>query len=564
MKQLGCLRFLLRQGLAIRGHTEDEGHLRQLLQLIREEGSSKIKINKEYLSPVVVNEQIRIIGHSILRELLTNIREAEYFAVLADETCDASQKEQLSVCIRWVDSNFTIHEDLIGFVHMIRTDADTLSKAIMDVLVRCSLPLSKCRGQGYDGAAAMMGHLRGVAARLRQEEPAALHVHCWAHCLNLCLQDVAKSCHLVRDSLCLVSEISHLIRNSPKRSAVFQKLKDQVSQDSPGLRPLCPTRWTVRTAAIQGALSNYQALVQTMTEISETCHDEYGTKAKGLLNQLEKFEVYFGLELSHTIFSSTEQLYVQQITIDEACTAANVVTKFLQHQREDATFSSFYERVQDTCKKLVGAEPRLPRYRVPPRRLDSGNAAHRYADPQAYYRRAYREAFDLVMNEMQRRFDQDTLQVPRNIEKTLIEAANWNGTEPQVQVSKQVAHLYQKDIDFDRLQRQLNMLSELVNVANENPRFNSGLKKVTSVRTVVDIMQETPGGKLMFGKIRKLAQILMTIPVSTATAERSFSALRRLKTYLRSTMTQQRLNSIALAHCHKQQLDNINMRHVAK
>ena len=37
----------------------------------------------------------------------------------------------------------------------------------------------------------------------------------------------------------------------------------------------------------------------------------------------------------------------------------------------------------------------------------------------------------------------------------------------------------------------------------------------------------------------KLFCLALTVPVTTCTAERSFSALRRLKTYLRSTMTQE-------------------------
>jgi hypothetical protein len=37
----------------------------------------------------------------------------------------------------------------------------------------------------------------------------------------------------------------------------------------------------------------------------------------------------------------------------------------------------------------------------------------------------------------------------------------------------------------------------------------------------------------------KVMKIVLTMPVSTCTAERSFSCLRRLKTYLRSTMTQE-------------------------
>ena len=49
--------------------------------------------------------------------------------------------------------------------------------------------LDKCRGQAYDGAANMSGKHRGIAALIKQEENAAVHVHCLAHSLNLSLQD---------------------------------------------------------------------------------------------------------------------------------------------------------------------------------------------------------------------------------------------------------------------------------------------------------------------------------------------------------------------------------------
>ena len=52
-------------------------------------------------------------------------------------------------------------------------------------------------------------------------------------------------------------------------------------------------------------------------------------------------------------------------------------------------------------------------------------------------------------------------------------------------------------------------------------------------------------------ELAKLFCLALTIPVTTSTAERSFSTLRRLKTYLRSTMTQERLNHIAVLHVHK-------------
>ena len=76
---------------------------------------------------------------------------------------------------------------------------------------------------------------------------AALPVHCLAHSLNLCLQDVARQ----------VREIVGLINYSPKRTHLFgEKL---ANSDGPkcGIKPLCPTRWTVRTEAMDAIIKQY-------------------------------------------------------------------------------------------------------------------------------------------------------------------------------------------------------------------------------------------------------------------------------------------------------------------
>jgi len=56
-------------------------------------------------------------------------------------------------------------------------------------------------------------------------------------------------------------------------------------------------------------------------------------------------------------------------------------------------------------------------------------------------------------------------------------------------------------------------------------------------------------------EVEKLVRILLVCPTYSAEAERSFSALRRLKTWLRSTTTQTRLNSVAVCCVHQDLLD---------
>lgn len=54
-----------------------------------------------------------------------------------------------------------------------------------------------------------------------------------------------------------------------------------------------------------------------------------------------------------------------------------------------------------------------------------------------------------------------------------------------------------------------------------------------------------------FPNVHRMLQLFATLPVSTATAERSFSTLRRLKTYLRNTTSDNRLNGLALLNIHR-------------
>ena len=110
----------------------------------------------------------------------------------------------------------------------------------------------------------MSGYLNGVAAKIQNDVPSALYVHSLAHCTNLCLQTIGRQCKPIRDALDLVMGVADLIRYSPKRSSLFEALQAQLAPRSPSLKPLCPTRWTVRTSALHSILSNYSVLWETL------------------------------------------------------------------------------------------------------------------------------------------------------------------------------------------------------------------------------------------------------------------------------------------------------------
>ena len=67
----------------------------------------------------------------------------------------------------------------------------------------------------------------------------------------------------------------------------------------------------------------------------------------------------------------------------------------------------------------------------------------------------------------------------------------------------------------------------------------------------------------IYSEVVTLLKLILVSPAANATSERTFSAMRRLKTYLRSTMGQARLNSLMMLHVHKEKTDSLSLINIA-
>ena len=150
------------------------------------------KKGDKYLSPDIQNELIQLMSLSILRSIASSVQGAYFFTLMADECVDVSNKEQLVICLRWVDCYLDVHEDFLGLYHIPDTSANAITAAIKDCLVRMNLQLKRCRGQCYNGAANMAGCRTGVASQILSIESRALYTHCYGHSLNLAMCDTIK------------------------------------------------------------------------------------------------------------------------------------------------------------------------------------------------------------------------------------------------------------------------------------------------------------------------------------------------------------------------------------
>ena len=71
-------------------------------------------------------------------------------------------------------------------------------------------------------------------------------------------------------------------------------------------------------------------------------------------------------------------------------------------------------------------------------------------------------------------------------------------------------------------------------------------------------------GHILASEVHKLLKLYLTVPITSSTSERTFSVMKRLLTYLRSTMSEKRLNNCMLLHIHKDITDTLSNMDIAK
>jgi len=237
---LSVVQFLGRLNLPFRGHDEspdslNKGIFQELVIFLADVGDKVLSNhlqsapdNAKYTSPQIQNEMIRIIGSSIQDKIAKKIQKASIFTVMIDETTDVSHKEQVAVFIRFVENTATgpdIQERLLAIVDT----QDVTGKGLTDILLKTlsehNLDISDVVGQGYDGGSNMMGAMKGVQARIRELNPAALYTHCYCHNLNRALINTVcnKENRYARNFFGIVELLYAFVEGSAIRHGYFIK-----------------------------------------------------------------------------------------------------------------------------------------------------------------------------------------------------------------------------------------------------------------------------------------------------------------------------------------------------
>lgn len=469
---------------------------------------------------------------------------------MIDETTDISNTEQVVLVFRWVNSDLSVYEEFIGLYQTESLQASSLVQIIKDVMLRLNLKMELCRGQCYDGASIMSGIKNGVAKLICDDEPRAVYTHCYGHALNLAVNDMLKQCKTLKYCLETVNEIIKLVKNSPKRDAEFQRLKQAVSSESPGIRVLCPTRWTVCASSLQSILDNYEVLLSLWDECKDSKLDsETRTRIIGVETQMLTFEFLFGVSLGAVILSHSDNLSktLQHTSLSaaEGQHMAKLTLQVLKSIRQADKFDLFYQRILLDQQRYKVNPPTLPRKRRAPRRFEIGSSdGDHHSSPQDFFRMVYYEALDLATTSITERFDQPGYKVYQNLETLVLKVCKGEEYDEYLDF---ICEFYGEDFDKNLLKAQLPLFHALITGSDQCK--DSGLTIHNIVKHLANL---SVGEQVALSQVFILLKLLLVMPATNATSERSFSALRRIKSYLRATMSQERLNSLLTLHIYKE------------
>lgn len=542
------IKFISQRGLSIFGNNETVGSVQNgnflgILELVSKfdpflaehlnSHANKGQGHVNYLSSSTVNDMIQIMADIVLKQIVSEIHESQYFGVIVDSTPDITHTDQLCIVIRYVESKTNEPvERFLKFVPIQSHAAEHLYDTLKAFFKKIGIELKYCRGQSYDNASNMAGKYSGLQARLKADNSLAEYVPCSAHSLNLVGVNAVESCQLATSYFGFVQALYNFFSGSPHRwDILISKLSEQ--RDYLTLKSLSGTRWSANANAVKALRKSYTIISETLFEMSENGNENAATKfeAKCLHKKIQSFEnallTVIWDTLLQRINSTSKTLQSVTCSIDSIVPLYESLISFVQNVRTDFGF--------DKCEKdaamLVGeiSYTKTRKKRIPKAIDDSVclDVSENLSEREKFVTQTFYVMCDnliLHLNErmkayhfLERRFS--FLFSKNNAPKELSEAI------------KKFQDIYNEDVDED-------FSDEFVQFSEFMPNVSNAVEMLKLIKSLQ--IQHT------YPNTETALRIFLSIPISNCSGERSFSAMKRIKTRLRTSLSCERLSELAL------------------
>ncbi|XP_025405936.1 uncharacterized protein LOC112680142 [Sipha flava] len=327
-----------------------------------------------------------------------------------------------------------------------------------------------------------------------------------------------------------------------KRTALFMEHQKTLypHEHARRMKNFSTTRWTSHHRVIEVVFEKYKAILNTLEDLSNISDRSTGSLATTLFKNITSFSFVSIMFLTKTIFEITTPLskYLQSPAIDfmQALVMVDSVKQQLTNLR---TTEGAHEVLQNAKQFAIDNEldeTQLPEIRLRKRK-------------RMFDEISEDEIISNPVDNFKSKINQDALRIEYTVfSKSFLEF--------QSQINPDKVHNYTDDINFINNNEYEDDSDE--NHENESQDTNINRSKKT---TPLQLLQLLNSFDLItaFPNLYLLYKHLCTIPTTSVSCERSFSKLKLIKTRLRSTMAQSRLESLILISCEKDLTNSINI-----
>lgn len=565
---INTIHFLGRQNIPLRGHrinseiTEDteinEGNLREFIRhrietcgddLMLKDHFESTTARSKYISPSIQNEIIDCCRDEILNCIVEKIKAGKYYSIIFDETTDISRISQMSLVVRYLDEQCNIREDFLGFLDCHQENYDDftqepilsgaiLGQTVIASLNKLGLPLDTCVGIGTDTCNVMLSDQKGAVSEIQKTLKVAIKSPCYNHSLNL---SISRSSNIqdIRNAVGTIKECIAFFKASSKRNKVLKFV------NSEQLTSLCETRWVERHQSVLKFKLCFENIIHALELISLWKDTDSSTKARLLIDSMLKTNFIISLHTLSYFLSLTVNLskMLQKKSLDTVMAQSLIdnIISVLNEKREtaDSCFKTIFREAEELHKKM-NIPLLIPRTNARQRHRSNINTNN----PLDYFKISiFIPLLDDVIQDLQFRFNSDTftaLEINSLIPSHILQKSQTELTTTKNNILKYLSKFTYENNELISATFE----SELELWKNKWSKFNGDMPN-TAIDTLHLCEPE------IYPQIHLALKILCALPVSVATAERSFSSLKRLKTWLRSTMSQDRLVGLALLHIHR-------------
>uniref|UniRef100_A0A087YHR8 Uncharacterized protein n=1 Tax=Poecilia formosa TaxID=48698 RepID=A0A087YHR8_POEFO len=478
----------------------------------------------KYTSHQIQNEILQGLAEVAQTEIIKEVKECEVFSVIAGETKDLQKK------------NGVIPKSFLYFQAAESLNATGLSAMIITCLEKHCLDYrNNLVGQGYDGASVMSGKHSGVPARIQSNARFAFYVHCNAHYLNLVLVDANKAVPKVVDFFALLQY--NFVFGSYVHLRWLDVQKELYPAEQPReLQALSDTRWACRYIACRTMRDRLPAVLRLLQDIALERHSERSVEARGLLFQIDV--QYLGLLVAFCkMLGDTKCLsdMLQSSTLDlaRAVDLVGALRDTFQDYRNEKYFDELWKEVKELAEKSkisVKIDRRYPR--LSSKCLDSlvmSSKGQRKCDDVGFPRSLFNHVLDCLMVELKRQFSKKNCEIMQGVQSLNPKSATFLNEEPLIA------------FDLDDLKHEVHQAKCLL-----DQRIKSDLDTPCTLLDFIVFLEP-------------YKEVLLVSPVSTVSCERSFSALKLIKSNLRTTMADARLSHIGTLSIESRRARGLNM-----